>query len=420
VTAHLRALRLRLTAWFTLANVGIFLLMGAGLLWAIHRELDRELERVLDETVTESIRGARVLAADGTAPLTSVVQAAAEFRTPIRPVLVYGPDGTLSAGEAAPSADAVARAARRVGQADGRFVAADGTTWWAHAERFDVGDDGPFVEMALENGEPLERQYRHMVEAFIAAGLAAAMLAGAGGYRLSRVSAKPVEESMERTRRLVADLAHELRTPLAVVRAHVDVSLRRERDPGDYADTLRLVGREAERLGHITDDLLLLARADAGQRPVARQPLFLDDVAADAVAAAGALADSRGVRLGMDRYEETPVVGDPELLRRLTMILLDNAVHFTPRDRCVTVDVHPEAERAVLVVRDEGEGIPPEALERVFERFFRVDGARGRVGGAGLGLSIARWVATEHGGVLALESAPGEGVRATLRLPLSL
>ncbi len=415
----LRRLRTRVTAWFTLTNAGIFLLVGVGLLWAISREMDRDLESDLQHTLTESVLGARILAAEGEAPPVAVIRAAGEFRTPLRPVLVYGPDGTLLDGGPVPHVDSVVHAARALGHADGRVVAADGSRWWAHAERFDIGGDGPFVELTLQSSSPLKRRYGRIVGSFVTAGLIALLLAGLGGYRFSRVSTAPVEESMERARRLFADIAHELHTPLGVVRAQVDVALQRERSPSEYADTLRLVGREAERLGHVTDDLLLLARADAGQRPVAREGLFLDDVVSDAVCAARALAESHGVGLELPRYEETSVVGDAELLRRLTMILLDNAIHFTPRDRRVSVAVHPEGREAVLEVADQGEGIPEEVLGRVFERFYRVDGSRPREGGAGLGLAIARWIATQHGGALSLESTPGSGVRATFRMPLA-
>ncbi len=417
--SSLRRLRIRLTAWFAVTHLGILLVLGAGLLWAVSRELARELLDDLERTASESVVGARILEAEGSPPPVAVLRAATEFRTPLRPVLVYGPDGTLLDGGSVIQAEAIAAAARRIGRADGRFTSEDGATWWAHAERFDVGNDGPFVEIVLENSAPLVRHYRRILGAFLAAGLGAVVLAGLGGYRLSRLSTAPVEESMERTRRLVADIAHELRTPLAVVRAQVDVALRRPRGPSEYAPTLRRVGAEAERLSRITDDLLLLARADVGQRPVDRQRLFLDDVVSDAVSGARALAEERGVTLEMPRYEETSVVGDAELLRRLAMILLDNAIHFTPRGRGVVIAVHPEGEHAALEVVDQGEGIPPAALPHVFERFFRADGARDRAGGAGLGLSIAQWIATEHRGTLTLELEPARGVRAKFLMPLA-
>ncbi len=419
MTSPLSRLRIRLTAWFTATYLAIFFVLGVGLLWVISRELRRELRDNLERTVAGSIAGARILTAEGAPPPVAVIQAAAEFRTPVRPVIVYASDGTLLDGGVVQRAASFAATARHVGRANGHFVSEDGATWWVHAERFDVGNDGPFVEMVLESSAPLERHYRRILAAFFAAGVGAVVLAGLGGYRLSRLSTEPVEASMERTRRLVADLAHELRTPLAVVRAQVDVALRRPREPSEYAATLDHVGREAERLSRITDDLLLLARADAGQRPVARESLFLDDIVSDALAGARALAESRGVALDVSRYEATPVVGDAELLRQLTMVLLDNAIHFTPRGRRVVVGVNPEAEHAVLEVMDEGEGIPADALPHVFDPFFRAATGRQRQGGAGLGLSIARWIATEHYGVLDVESEPGRGARATFRMPLA-
>jgi signal transduction histidine kinase len=241
----------------------------------------------------------------------------------------------------------------------------------------------------------------------------------AGGWFLVRKSTAPVERTIEYMRRFMADAAHELRTPLTVLRNRAEIALQQPRAPHDYVAALRGVESESQRLGRIVDDLLTLARADTGERPIARERVFLDDIALDAAGAAQSMASARGVALDVEEFDEAPVQGDAALLRQLVMILLDNAIKFTPGGGRVVVRVGAPNRRASLVVEDTGIGIPPEALPHVFERFYRADPARSRGGahdaaGAGLGLSIARWVADVHGAEIVLEPRTPAGTRATV------
>jgi signal transduction histidine kinase len=176
--------------------------------------------------------------------------------------------------------------------------------------------------------------------------------------------------------------------------------------------------REATQLGHIVNDLLTLARVDTGERPLQTTHVTLDDIVLDSVNSAGALASSHGVELQVGRAEESPIVGDAALIRQLVMILLDNAIKYTPSGGIVTVDVLPEHGRAVLTVRDTGSGIDADELSRVYDRFYRGKAARMSAGGAGLGLSIARWIADAHGARLEIASAPGRGTTVTVGFPL--
>ena len=169
----------------------------------------------------------------------------------------------------------------------------------------------------------------------------------------------------------------------------------------------------------------MLARADAGERPIDRSRVFLDDIALDAADAARVIADRKGVRLEVAEFEESPVEGDAALLRQLAIILLDNAIKFTAAGGVVTIAVHPQHGGAALSVADTGVGIPPAHLPHVFERFYRGDPARTREAasdastseGAGLGLSIARWIADEHTGAITITSAPGAGTTVTVQFP---
>ncbi|MEO8945268.1 MAG: HAMP domain-containing sensor histidine kinase, partial [Gemmatimonadaceae bacterium] len=181
----------------------------------------------------------------------------------------------------------------------------------------------------------------------------------------------------------------------------------------------------AERIGRIVEDLLMLARADAGERPIERQRVFLDDIVADAVEAARTLATLKKVSVEVREFVEAAVTGDATLLRQLVLILLDNAIKFTPESGAVLVDVGASNGSAILTVEDNGIGISEEQLPQVFDRFFRGDAARtrgtgGASPGAGLGLSIAEWIAREHGASVRVTSHLGQGTRVVVNFPVAI
>ncbi len=221
-------------------------------------------------------------------------------------------------------------------------------------------------------------------------------------------------------RRFLADVSHELRTPLTVIRGEAEVALRAERPAEEYRRALTRVAEEAALTARLVDDLLFVARSEAGEARVAVQAVAFDEVVRRAAAAARALAAPRRVRV-IERACAQPVVvqGDPERLRQLVIILLDNAVRYSDPGGDVTVTLAPAKEGVQLTVADAGMGIAEEEIERVFERFYRGDGAAARhAEGAGLGLPLARAIARAHGGELALESRLGEGSTARLTLPV--
>jgi signal transduction histidine kinase len=215
-------------------------------------------------------------------------------------------------------------------------------------------------------------------------------------------------------RRFVADAAHELRTPVAVLRTRAEVALQRDRSSAEYVAALEALGRETERLSGIVDDLFTLTRADAGERPLRRSRVQLDELVLDAVSATGALAERRGVTLSVGEADEVLLEADAALARQLVVILLDNAIKFSDRGDTVTVDLRASPAAATLTVRDTGLGIPPDELPRVFDRFYRGESARASAPGAGLGLSIARWIATAHRARIEITSIPGEGTTITV------
>ena len=228
-----------------------------------------------------------------------------------------------------------------------------------------------------------------------------------------------LEEAYEAQRRFVSDASHELRAPLTAIQGNLELlEQRAEATAAEREVAIREAAREARRLAQLVADLLALARADAGVT-LRRERVELDRLALDALSSARHLASGQRLEVGV--LEPVVVAGDPDRLRQLLLVLLDNAIKYTPSEGAVTLGVRRSgAAQAELTVRDTGVGIPPEALPHVFERFYRADPARARdPGGTGLGLPIARWIAEQHGGEVSLESAPERGTTAVVRLPLT-
>lgn len=249
--------------------------------------------------------------------------------------------------------------------------------------------------------------------------------------------------AFERQRRFMADASHELRTPVSIMRGEADIALSQDvRSAEEYRGALAVVRDEGRRLSRIVGDLFLLARADAGQQPLHASDLYLDDLVSDCVRALRSLAMMRDVTLRCSMDPPIPMDGegddvgvagaaheyhgDEELLSRLLVNLLDNAIKHAPAGSAVDVQLVSDTVRHRIRVVDRGPGISPAAQGQIFERFFRADAAHARdadseAGGAGLGLAIARWVAEVHGGTLVLVwSEPGETVfEVTLPKPAS-
>lgn len=220
--------------------------------------------------------------------------------------------------------------------------------------------------------------------------------------------------AFEQQRRFMADASHELRTPTAIVRTEADVILSREhRTEEEYRASLDIVRNASRRLTRIVDDVFLSARADAGHLVMNPEPLYLEDLVGDTVRAVGPIAEARRVRVELGELAEAPAVADAELLSRVLLNLMDNAIKHSPEGGAVEVSMAARGGTCEISIVDQGPGIPKEARERIFERFFRLDVARSReestlTGGAGLGLSISRRIAEMHGGRLFLVgSRPG-------------
>lgn len=298
--------------------------------------------------------------------------------------------------------------------------------------------------------------------------LAALILTGAGGWFLARRSLSPVVEMMERAhrisaenlderlpltnphdelgrlaatfnellarlddafgqqRRFMADASHELRTPLSVMRTATDVTLEKEgRDEGEYREALQIIDEQSRRLTRIVEDMFTLARADSGRRALVVHDFNLDELVAETVRAAEVLAGNKGIKIDVSQLTATPYHGDEGLLRQMLMNLLDNAIKHTPQGGTISLKLETETGRHSLTVADTGAGIPLEAQPHIFDRFYRVDKARSRAeatdmgSGAGLGLSIAKWIAEAHQGELSLTRSDAHGSVFVISLPVN-
>ena len=223
------------------------------------------------------------------------------------------------------------------------------------------------------------------------------------------------EQAFEQQRRFAADASHELRTPLTIIKANSSLSLSAPRLAADYEKTLRVVDAAADRMTRIVQDLLLLARADAGQSAYPLTPTALAEVLCSAAAG---LPGAGNATVSVDLPPELFVLGHADSLTRLFSNLLENAVRHTPADGRITVTAEQSGDKVAVEIADTGVGIAPEHLPHVTERFYRVEAARSRAqGGTGLGLAICRSIADAHGGTLAVSSVLGHGttVRVTLQ-----
>jgi heavy metal sensor kinase len=227
-----------------------------------------------------------------------------------------------------------------------------------------------------------------------------------------------LESAFSKIVRFTADASHELRTPLAVMRTTAEVALRGPQADGEHREALEQIVAEIQRTSHLVDNLLLIANADAGYGRPNKARVNLADAVAEACTEGAALARAKSIVL-QSRLPDEPVWvhGDVHALRRLFLILLDNAVKYTPAGGRCEVCVGARDGFVIGTVSDTGIGIASEDLPHIFDRFYRVDRARSRaLGGTGLGLAIGRWIAEAHDGSITVESALDRGSVFEVRL----
>jgi heavy metal sensor kinase len=241
-----------------------------------------------------------------------------------------------------------------------------------------------------------------------------------------------LQAAFERQRQFTADASHELRTPLTIVNLEVNHALAAARKPLEYQRALRVIQSENDFMGHLVNDLLLLARMDAGQVVPSQEKHDLSELALEVMERLGPLAARQQVQLEAGDFPEVSVQGDRQYLVQMLTNLIENAIKYTAhggseREHKVQIEtgITSNGTRAWVSVTDNGPGIPAEHLPHIFERFYRVDKARSAedtatsASGSGLGLAIAQWIAQVHGGNVSVESSMGQGAAFTVTLPLA-
>jgi two-component system, OmpR family, sensor kinase len=323
----------------------------------------------------------------------------------------------------------------------------------------------PYIILVSQSLEAIDDELELLRRPLLFAGLAALLLAGAGGWLLARRSLAPVvamagsarrigaenlgeqlpvanprdelgqlavtfnellarlHAAFERQRRFMADASHELRTPLSVMSATAGVTLRkRHRKEDEYREAVQMMSEQTQRLSRIVKDMFTLARADAGRYPLDKRPLYLNDLLEEVARAGELLAAEKSVTVEIIGSLEAGFHGDEDLLRRMILNLVDNAIKHTPQGGVVRLSMTEEAPDYLISISDTGPGIPSEAQAHIFERFYRAGAARsqpedGDGAGAGLGLSIASWIAQAHDGSLELTLSDQTGTTFTVHLP---
>jgi heavy metal sensor kinase len=236
---------------------------------------------------------------------------------------------------------------------------------------------------------------------------------------LNRMLAR-LNDSVQRMSRFTADASHELRAPVSLIRTTAELAVLGGRTNPEYQEDMVQIQTEAERTSRLIDSLLLLARADAGTDGMHRELTDLSNCIGEAVAQGRPLAVEKRIEMTADVVSEPIVVsGDDEALRRLFFILIDNAIKYTATGGSVGIHLAAAGGYAVASVSDSGIGIAQEDQQYIFDRFWRADQVRSRgMGGAGLGLSIARWIIARHDGMIEVRSEPGRGSTFTVKVPI--
>ena len=457
-----RKLRFQLAAWYLAFFSVLFVLLGL----VLYGVLSRSLERRLDEALATQANTAAALMREEWEEMHNDAQAAAsgviaEMR-PRSSVIAILDDRTMLASSSPAKTD--------LRPAANELLASKSTdSMWRWSDWGRYGARGAvrtvsignriFVVMAIESLDSIAQELQVVRDTLWISIPLLLAAAGIGGYVVARRGLAPLDamaaqsrnitgaslhtrlaigdaaeelatlaasfnellsrldQSFASMRRFVQDASHELRTPLAVIQAEADVALSRNRTAAEYQESLATIQEESRRLARLVDDLLNLASADAGHVQLRVEELYLNDLLAECVRSVRPLAAARNIELECRSAHDVALRGDEQLLRRMILNLLDNAIRYTPPGGRVSAGVEANGSAVRIQVADTGIGIAPEASARVFDRFYRADKARSRQeGGFGLGLSIVKWIAESHHGAVELASQPGQGSVFTVHL----
>lgn len=254
---------------------------------------------------------------------------------------------------------------------------------------------------------------------FVIIGLVSVGLAFFGSLFLADKALIPIKDAWEKQKNFVADASHELRTPLSSIRTNLEVVLdNNDESVESQKKWLNNILAENKRMSKLVDDLLLLARADSNQEDMIMVPFNLDKAIAEAVSPLEPIAAKKGIEIDIQLNDQVRILGDEAHIKQLVVILLDNAIKYSPSNGLVEVELNNHNNYVEILVSDTGDGINEEDKSKIFERFYRIDKARSRgSGGSGLGLSIAQWIVKEHGGSINVSNGKIKGSIFKVMLP---
>ncbi len=453
------SIRWRLTAWIAIALVLTLAAVFFSLRFTLSRVLTDDLDSNLSRDAGQVMAQLAIAGSLEESELRPIVEAAAVF-----PLVIRDADGNVLAASPGLNLDAVAlepdeqRLILEDGQSVSRTVTIGGEEVRVRSARVVIGREVLGIVQVGGSAETIGQVMRVLTIVLIGGGLGVTLLALGVGYWLARSAVRPVEritslaadiEASDLTRRIeahgeplevqrlaetfdamlarldaafrqqrdfVMDVSHELRTPLTVLRGNLDVLLMNDRLATDTRAQLERMLAEVERLIRLTSNLLYLAHVDAG-RDLDQRPVELDALCLEVLRQARDLRPE--VTLGMGHKDEVSISGDRDLLRQLLLNLVDNGLKYTPAGGRVTLSLFRDESQARLVVEDTGQGIAPDQIPLIFDRFYRGPDDHVRsLAGAGIGLAISRWIARAHSGDITVRSEVGRGSAFTVILPL--
>lgn len=452
-------IRLRLTIWYSSILLVALAAIGAGAWVAARDSLLASVDLLLRDRAAEIGNVLHQVASEGhfdESIAADEVKEYAQDAVGTSLMQVLGPDGRLlieSGNSPIPWKEIS-------GHSGVRTIGVVGREYQVMAERVDIAG-ASYTVLTAVSLERVNNVLRRLALVLAWSLPVVAVLASAGGYWISRRALAPVaamtsaarsitihnlsgqlpvppardelrnlaeawnetlsklRASVNRLSQFTADASHELRTPVAVIRAASEVALRRPQSPEEYREALSRVHAESERMSALVEDLLTLARADVENQALPMAPVDVTALLLETAAEGTVLAGPKGVKLESHLPQaEVLVSGNATALRRLLWILIDNAVKYTPAGGRVTIALEQQPGEARIVVSDTGIGMRSEVIPHIFERFYRADNVRDpQAGGSGLGLSIARWIAGQHRATITVASRPGVGSKFAVIFP---
>jgi heavy metal sensor kinase len=453
------SIRWKLTLWYGLILASLLAAFSAAVYWTMRHHLLQRIDQGLTEELAD-VRYEIERATDG--PGLKVWLERRFARHEGFDFQITSPDGSRFfvndrlAGKVLPIPPQIAEAAESVFES----VAVTNTRRWRVVSVGVQGPQGPLIVQVGRSLAAFDQESQELLHVFLLIGPLTLLVTLTGGYFLARRTLAPMQQMNETARqvsaerlgrrivvnnagdefgqlavtlngmldrlersftemqRFTADAAHELRTPLAVIRNEAEVALRQPRTGDEYARVLENLLEETVRLSQLADQLLFLCRQDAGLNEPVRDEIALDRLLHEVVENMRLVAQEKGVLLTLATNPPFVIKGDGNQLRRVFYNVIDNAIKYTGSGGCVTLTSQLGEEEVVVSVADTGTGIPAGHLPRIFDRFYRADPARnGEGNGAGLGLSICQSAIRAVGGTISATSTEGRGSTFTVRLP---